>query len=149
MSRMSPEARSAAALRSGGKVPQVPRYFGELEAECWREIVRSKPVGWFDPSSLRLLSQYCYTIVAAQKAAIRVSEADPAVVSELIKDLVRLNGNCTTLATKLRLTVQTQVDSKSGMIAETGGEEEASGNNLLGGNAVWGSSRLKVVGEDA
>lgn len=143
MSRMSPEARGAVSHGAGSRLPHAPKWLGADEAQLWREIIRSKPLGWFDPSSLHLLGQYCAVLAAAQRAAVRVAEVDGPFMSERIKDLVRLNGNCTTLATKLRLTVQTTVDRKSGMLTEK--NDEKAEDKLLGGKAVWAGAKLRAV----
>lgn len=139
MARMSAEARSAAAHKSGGKPPSPPVGFGEAETKIWRDIVRQKPLGWFDAGSLPLLGQYCRTLVLAERTAVHLMAMpvdDPDAV-EVGKHLVRLNGSVTTIATKLRLSVQGMVSSRSGMLAETNELPDA-GDNLLGGAAVWG-----------
>ena len=142
MSRMSAEARSAAAHKSGGKPPTPPDGFGEAESKIWRAITRQKPLGWFDAGSLPLLGQYCRTVVLAERTAaglMGMAIDDPMAI-EVGKHLVRLNGSITTMATKLRLSVQGSVDRRAGMLAETNDEAASISDNLLGGAAVWGEN---------
>lgn len=143
MSRMSAEARSAAAHRSGGKPPPPPEGFGEAESKIWRAITRQKPLGWFDSGSLPILGQYCRTLVLAERTAAELMDmapSDPTAI-DVGKHLVRLNSSITTMATKLRLSVQGTVDRRSGMLAETNDDADASSDNLLGGAAVWGENQ--------
>lgn len=65
---------------------------------------------------------------------------DPLAI-EVGKHLVRLNGSVTTMATKLRLSVQGAVSSRSGMIVEINDDAAIPGDNLLGGAAVWGENQ--------
>lgn len=141
MARMSAEARSAAVHRSGGKPPSPPAGFGEAESKIWRDIVRQKPLGWFDAGSLPLLGQYCRTLVLAERAAAHMMllPVDDAEAVAFGKHLARLNSSVTTIATKLRLSVQGSIDRRAGMLAETNELPDA-GDNLLGGAAVWGDN---------
>lgn len=143
MSRMSAEARSASAFKSGGKPPPPPDGFAEAESKIWRKITRQKPLGWFDEGSLPILSQYCRTLVLAERtsAALMSMAVDDPMAIEVGKHLVRLNGSVTTMATKLRLSVQGSVDRRSGMLAETNDDAGAVSDNLLGGAAVWGENQ--------
>lgn len=143
MARMSAEARSAAAHKSGGKPPAPPDGFGEAESKIWRAITRQKPLGWFDAGSLPLLGQYCRTLVLAEKTAagLMTMAVDDPLAIEVGKHLVRLNGSVTTMATKLRLSVQGAVSSRSGMIVEINDDAAIPGDNLLGGAAVWGENQ--------
>lgn len=140
MPRITAEARGAAAFRSGSKPPAAPTGFTDVEAKLWREIVSQKPIGWFDAGSLPLLGQYCRTLARAQlvgASLATVAVDDPAGIA-FEKRLTKLNANCATLATKLRLSVQNNVDRRSRMLDETvqpSGEADA---GLLGGSAVWG-----------
>lgn len=145
MPRISAEARSAGAYRAGGKHPVPPKEM-QLEAvKVWRAIVRAKPLGWFDEGSLVLLRQYCETTIEAQKFAAMLAGEFDALDDriEVGKHLVRLNGNLTTMATKLRLSVQAAVDRRNRILDEDGAGKKAD-DKLLGGKAVWGS-KLRAV----
>jgi hypothetical protein len=136
MARQSAEARGASAFRVGGKPPEVPAGFSPEAAEIWREIVDSKPVDWFDGGSLGLLRLYCRTLVQAERVAVEMESRPPTSdVAYLERRLALLNGCCTTLGTKLRLTVQLQISTKSGKITEKPGHDND--DHLLGGKAIW------------
>lgn len=142
MARMSAEARSAAAHKAGGKPPPPPPGFAEAESRIWQKIVRQKPIGWFDEGSLPILALYCRTLVLADRTASKLMslEPDDPLGMELAKQLVRLGSSVTTMATKLRLSVQGSIDRRSGMLAETNNTVEVA-DNLLGGAAVWGENQ--------
>ncbi len=138
MPRASAEGRAGAALRSGAVPPAAPLGLGVRAAEIWRAVVAAKPADWFDAGALPLLRQYCVTAAQAEAVDVVLSAADPAdpLTGEIEKRLVKLNGSCTTLATKLRLSVQAAVDRRSGMLGERGPGEEAAADPLLGGKVV-------------
>ena len=146
MPRISAEARAAAAHLVGGKPPPPPKEMSPDAAKIWKLIVRSKPLGWFDYGSLVLLRQYCETAVEAQRFAAILAE-DCETLDDRIdvgKHLTRLNGSLTTMATKLRLSVQAAVDRKSRMLDEDGAGEKTD-DQLLGGKAVWQNQKLRAV----
>jgi len=146
---MSAEARSASAYLAGCEPPPVPEGFSPEAAKIWRDVVSAKPVDWFDGGSLSLLSQYCRTMAQAERVAAELDSPMASEFSDVEREvrerrLVNLNGNCTTLATKLRITVQMKVHSESGMLSEK--NKNKRDDNILGGKAVWpGAERLKAV----
>lgn len=143
MARMSAEGRSAAAFRAGGRSPPVPDGFDELSAKLWRDIVKTKPIGWFDAGSLSLLALYCRTMSSALRASERLAATavDAPEFSYIRKQVVALNTTCTSLAVKLRLSVQNNVDRKSRMLDETVEPSDDAEAGLLGGSAVWGGKQ--------
>lgn len=148
MARISAEARGASVYRAGGKLPQAPANFSKEAADIWREVVSAKPVDWFDGGSLRLLRQFCRTMAQAERIAVELDAPEARMLSAVDievreRRLVALNGNCTTLATKLRITVQLAIGTKSGMITE--GTDGSAEDELLGGKAVWSGRRLRAV----
>jgi hypothetical protein len=91
---------------------------------------------------LELLGLYCRELVRANNIALQIDTMhghldDDAEVLE--RRLVKLCGSCTTMATKLRLTVQAGINVESGMIAEKGDNSEE--DDLRGGHEVWGKLR--------
>lgn len=144
MPRASADARAAAAHRAGGKRPSAPDWLNAEASAHWRRIVAEKPLGWFDAGSLPLLAQYCATLVRARQLAERLANVEPDVkgAQALEVRLMGVNGSCLSLATKLRLSVQSGVDRKSRMLDESGPGEEAAADPLLGGKVV----RLKRRG---
>jgi hypothetical protein len=111
----------------------------------WREIVASKSVDWFDAGSRILLEAYCETAVHARAIAKRLDRLRKAGAWGEAKPWERryaqMSGTLTTLATKLRLSVQALVDRRSRGILERGPGEKASRDRLLGGAAVWGDRK--------
>lgn len=146
MPRIGAEARGASAYRSGSKAPEVPAGFSKEATAIWNEVVSAKPVDWFDGGSLRLLAQYCRTMVQAERVAREMDSpevrADDRELEARERRLVALNGNCTTLATKLRITVQLTFDTRSGMLTEK--TEKKSDDNLLGVKATWPGNGAKL-----
>lgn len=135
MPRISAENRGAIAYRSGSKPPPAPARLDPEAAAIWRVVVRSKPLGWFDASSLALLELYCTTLVKARQVAVELAplEVRTPGVERLERRLIRLNSNTIALATKLRLTVQAAVNRRSRMLDEAGVGDHFDG--LLGGSA--------------
>ena len=142
MPRASAEARAAAAQRAGGKRQQPPEWLSDEARAHWRRIVAAKPLGWFDDGRLPLLAEYCETLVRARQLAERLAEVPPDEkgAQALEVRLMGVNGSCLSLATKLRLSVQSAVDRRSRMLDESGPGEEAAGDPLLGGKVV----RLRI-----
>lgn len=138
MPRASAEGRAATAYRAGAKRPAPPAWLLPEAAATWRQIVGAKPLGWFDAGSLPLLAQYCATLVRARELAEQLVVVPPREkgAQALEVRLMGVNGSCATLATKLRLSVQSAVDRKSRMLDEAGEGEEAAADPLLGGKVV-------------
>lgn len=143
MPRASAEARAASVYQSGGKAPTAPRALSPEGREIWREIVNSKPIGWFDPGSLQLLELYCSSVVDAKALSAQLLVASESEKPRIRKQLIHVTMSCTSLATKCRLSVQSAVDRRSRMLDESVSVEKQEDDALLGGNAVWGG--LKVV----
>ena len=124
MPRLSAEARSADLHRVGGNPPPVPADLSAEAAVVWREVTQAKPADWFDGAALGLLRQFCRTMARAERVATEVEARavadDEKETKVLERRLVALNGSCTTLATKLRISVQNRIDRKSGVIDEKG-----------------------------
>jgi hypothetical protein len=142
MPRISSEARSGAAFRAGGgSAPKPPKHLSDAAKAIWQEVAASKPVDWFDPGACVLLESYCELgaharVVHARLVKLREAEAwDDCKAWEKRAGL--LAEKLSTLATKLRLSVQAQVDRHSRKITEKGAGETA-GDPLIGGAAVWG-----------
>jgi hypothetical protein len=137
MPRASPEARAAAALRQGGKHPRPPGYLSEDEKAVWHEIVACRPVDFFQPGALHLLEQLCVAMVAARRVAQSVQERpDDAESAKLYMEYMQ---RCAMHCQKLRISVQTEVDRKSGKLDEkeptVRGRKDKS-DVLFGGNVV-------------
>jgi hypothetical protein len=125
MPRISAEARAAAMWRTGGSGPRPPRHLPAAERRVWAEIVAGYPLDYFKAGSQFLLEQLCTMIVAARLLVPLVEQnpADPSVAIPYLK----LCQGCATHATKLRLTVQSSVHCRSGMLDEPGQPDNAKG----------------------
>lgn len=128
MPRLSAEARAGAALRAGDHRRPPPKGLCAAARRIWCEIVAERPADWFDAGSAPLLRLYCTLSVYCERLEPLVAEGDPAAAKELRKT----SGTLTTLATKLRLSVQAVVRRDAGKLNERGPGLLP----LLGGNAV-------------
>lgn len=141
MPRQSAEARGAAAFRAGAAPPAAPKTLSKDAAAIWTDVVASKPVDWFDAGARILLENYCETAVQARALAKRMVSLRKAAAWEEMrvweKRLALLNRTLVTLATKLRLSVQANVEWEARKNGERGIPAKAR-DPLLGGAAVWG-----------
>ncbi len=142
MPRISAEDRSASAFRAGGERPEPPKRMTAPAKELWREIVADRPIDFFRPGSLSLLEKYCQVTVEDRRivrrlARMRVDDADYA---SWHKVTVANSAMCMSLGSKLRLTVQADVDRHSRKIEERG--DASATDDLIGGSAVHGLLRV-------
>jgi hypothetical protein len=141
MPRISAEARGAAALRAGGKLPDPPKDLSDEAKLVWKAVTASKPVDWFDAGSLVLLEDFCNAAVHARHIEKRIETLRGAEAWAELSDWEKRAAVSTTrltgLATKLRLSVQANVEWHDRKIGEKG-QKEAAGDTLIGGKAVWG-----------
>jgi hypothetical protein len=134
MPRISAESRAGAIFRAGGKPPAAPRDLDATAARLWRAIAADRPVDWWTPASLRLLRRLCRTSVYAERLhdALDAAPIGSELAGALFKQVLAANASIGVMAAKLRLTVQNQIDRRSGQITERG----VSNDPLLGGRAV-------------
>lgn len=133
MARQSAEAKAAAALRVGnGRRPEPPAELPEAAAVVWRGIVGARPVDWFAAGNLELLATYCRLVVVSRDllAAVEAAPDDDTAVARMTK----VAAGMLTIATKLRLTVQANINRKDRILDET--RPEGGPTKLLGGHAV-------------
>lgn len=154
MPRQSAEARAAGAFQAGGAPPPPPKHLSKEAAAVWRDIVASKPLDWFDAGAQILLEAYCESAVhhrALTRKITALRRGRGAENWEKLKPLEKRAASArrdlATLATKLRLSVQANVDRHSRMLAERGNvpekPEKSARSTLLGGEAVWGRDGAK------
>ena len=128
MPRKSPEARAGTTL-AAGKPPPPPASLSPAAAKLWKEIVEARPAGHFDAGSLPLLHSYCACLDHLPKADIGSAAHR------------RLLSCITTLATKLRLTIQANVHRRAGLL-----DEVSKVPPLLGGNVTTFRARPDDAG---
>lgn len=143
MARQSAESRSAAGFRAGSAPPAPPKHLSKAAAAVWVEIAASKPADWFDPGARILLETYCETAVHARCISKKLERLRKSGAWEEAKSwekrMALMSTTLTTLATKLRLSVQALVERHSRKIVERGQVGEKP-DTLLGGTAVWGDN---------
>ena len=142
MPRISAESRGAAAFRAGGQVPEPPPTLDKDGAAVWREIAASKPADWFDPGTHGMFEGYCEATVHMRHLhkelrALR-KRGTEGEQKAMEKRVALVWASMCTMATKLRLSVQANMEWHSRKIGERGAEDTAS-DRLLGGHAVWAS----------
>ena len=139
MPRHSSEERSAAVWRARAKHPAPPSYLSRDAKKLWRQIVEARPVDYFQPGSQQLLEQFCETMVA-QRAALGEmarSTAEPDALALSVKTMKDLAAVLNSTALKLRISIQAEVNRKSGKLDEK--EPAGAKSDLIGGK------RLRVV----
>lgn len=150
MPRQSAESRAAAAFQAGPAPPEPPKHLSKEAGTVWRAIVASKPTDWFDAGAQILLEAYCESAVHHRAVTAKITRLRRGRGRDNWEDLKSLEKRAAlvrrdlaTLATKLRLSVQANVDWHSRKLAERGTApvgKAKSTNTLLGGEAVWGDS---------
>lgn len=110
--------------------PPTPPALAERQAELWRQIVRSKPVSWWDAGSLPLLrALVCHidTFELVQRHFAAIGPPGNPDALEQLERLTRLrereSKNMSALAAKLRLTQQSRYTPQSAATAERCGHD--------------------------
>jgi hypothetical protein len=137
MPRISAEAKAAAYLRQGGKHPSPPANLSDDEKKLWKQIVEDRPIDFFRPGALQLLEQLCIMTIASRRVAETLQEQPGDEVAAAL--FLKYAHQCAMHCTKLRLSIQTEVDRKSGQLDEkepsVRGKKDKS-DVLFGGNVV-------------
>jgi hypothetical protein len=121
MPRKSPEALGAAIFLSGGNPPSPPEDLApEAAKQLWARVVSAFAADRFDPGNLPLLARYCRTVVYVERLhdALDRLELGTPEAGKLHRQIMSGNNSLATLASSLRLSVQAQVDRRSGKITE-------------------------------
>ena len=90
----------------------------DAERAIWEDVVRSKPAEWFGKDTAPLLSEYCRAAVQLENLAVDLERT--RTIPELDKVLAmrdRESKRLLYIATKLRLTPQSQYTPKSAATA--------------------------------
>lgn len=106
--------------------PLPPFDFDNQEATVWTSIVNSMPAEWFSVSSLPLLRQYVHHTIAAQNLSQLIADVCANTEELNIKTYTTLltaqkeqSSVMATLATKLRLTNQSLINTRGNHKVET------------------------------
>lgn len=143
MPRISAENRSGAAFRAGAAYREPPGHLTKAAKALWTEIVEARAVDYFAPGSFELLEQYCELTMLQRKTLRLIAKGKErdGMGRSYISRAVELSHALSTLATKLRMSIQAGTKSDAGKINEKG---TGQGDRLLGGAAVWASDRTKA-----
>ena len=142
MPRTSAQERAAAFYRADNTVREPPKELSQRAKAIWREVVRSKPLDWFDGGSLGLLADHCETQARLEECWV-VLRRLPVGCDEartIMAEVKILRPNFGRSAALLRLPVQYTVDRRATLAGEKApeGQDDA----LIGGQAA---ERFKVV----
>jgi hypothetical protein len=148
MPRKSAEDRSMNVFRLPGAPPEPPADLTPEGKSLWRETVRERPADWFNPVSTRLLHILVRQLVVCSELQT-LYDMQPSFVQGvgIMKQLLAVSANCASIAARLRLVPQAQIDRRSGRITEKGTSEPDDG--LLGGQAAWGAALAAKADDDA
>src|SRR5262245_7980069 len=116
MPRPSAEDRSGAAWRAGGKYPSPPKHLSDDAKALWWEIVKDRPVDYFRPATLQLLEQLCIMTISARRVSAWLQERPGDQEGAAL--YLKYAHQCAMHCTKLRLSIQTEVDRKSAKLDE-------------------------------
>lgn len=124
------QSASAISVISGGGIetvrrPEPPSDLTDEQTEEWRAVVNRLPADWFPRETLPLLAQYCRHVVSGRRVAQLIERAEAAedfdvdTYDKLLKMAERESRIMASLATKMRISQQTQYDKskKRGTIA--------------------------------
>lgn len=127
-------------------LPEPPVTLTGDQARVWREIVATKPVGWFSVASQPLLVQYCRAITLAddldkQIAALmkrknftpQVRKSMDALHNMSHRNSVLINR----LATSMRLTQQSQYNPRKAGTIQRDADAAGGGSDAGAGGALW------------
>lgn len=96
--------------------PDAPYDLTDEQTEEWWAVVNRMPADWFPRETHAMLSQYCRHIVSARRVAQLIEKAmkaktfDVADYNQLLIMQEREGRALSSLATRMRLTQQTQYD---------------------------------------
>lgn len=115
MARIAAAALAVIPIGAGAGRPKPPARLSAPEKRLWIGIVASKPIGWFDATTIPLLAEYCSTISScdAVTAQLRTEQRTKKLDDDALKRIDRLfkmrerqQRQALQLATRMRLTQQ-------------------------------------------
>ena len=113
-------------LPSEGRRPPPPADLTAPQAKIWREIVDSTPDGWFSAVQEPLLAAYCRHVCSADELARMINKRKPEDDLRRYDTLLRMRERETkaisSLATRMRLTQQSQMHPRTAARAMGGGQ---------------------------
>lgn len=122
--------RGNVAAQIDGRM-RAPSYLTKPQADIWTQIIAAKPADWFGPESAPLLAMYCRAVASANHLAgiVERFERSKRLDSDKMRAYALALGAfdkqsklLVSLATKMRLTQQSQYTPKSaGTASRRGG----------------------------
>ena len=134
--------RGGAFYRADNTVREPPKELSQRAKAIWREIVRAKPIDWFDGGSLGLLADHCETQARLEEcwAVLRRLPTGSDDARWIMAEVRVLRPNYATSSRLLRLTVSAGIERQAAKAGEKAAEGQ--GDELIGGQAA---ERFKVV----
>ena len=135
--------RGGAFYRADNTIREPPKELSQRAKAIWREIVRAKPIDWFDGGSLGLLADHCETQSRLEEcwAVLRRLPVGCDEARAIMAEVRILRPNFGRSAALLRLPVQYTVDRRATLAGEKA--PQGQGDALIGGQAA---ERFRVVG---
>jgi hypothetical protein len=84
------------------------------QAETWREMIASKPAGWFGKDSEALLVNYCIAVARRRSISVAIEyqlalkRQNPKRIAQLYEMERRQSATISSLSTKMRLSQQSR-----------------------------------------
>ena len=134
--------RSGAFYRADKAMREPPKALSQRAKAIWREIVRAKPLDWFDGGSVGLLADHCETQARLEECwtLLRRLPAGSREAAMFLAEIKVLRPNYATSSRLLRLTVSAGIERQAAKAGETA--PDAQGEALIGGQAA---ARFKAV----
>jgi phage terminase small subunit len=142
MARRSSEDISASMWRAGGEPPPPPEYLSPAAKVEWWAVVNDRPPDFFRASNFGVLASYCTILVAAKRlfAYFERREISANDYNATIAEVSKLSSTLLNYASRLRLTPSSEIDRRSGKLAEHGPPDDPDG--VLFGDAIKRSRLL-------
>jgi len=113
--------RSNIAAQSDGRI-RPPTYLTTAQSNVWRQTVAAKPADWFGSESAPMLAMYCRAVASAEHLAAIVDKFERRkrldsdgmhAYGIALASMEKQSKLVISLATKMRLTQQSQYTAKS------------------------------------
>lgn len=134
---MRSAAEKAAAFYRAAKTAKLPPKDLSTRAKAiWREIVKAKPVDWFDVGSLGLLADHCETQARLEECwrRLRRLPVGSSEVKLVMLEIRTLRPAYISSSRLLRLTVAWGIERQAAKAGESAAD--AQGDELIGGLAA-------------
>jgi hypothetical protein len=135
MARKSAAARAAEAWKVGIGHPPPRRGMKPAAQKIWIEIVEARPAAFFLPGATHLLRTYCEVSAVLEQLGPELAQTPED--DQLLERVAKLTRLQSTLAQKLRLSIQTAMRIENAAVVERLEPAKAKAPALLAGKAGW------------